>query len=100
MKNPPFTPGPWTAAIGSAVCWVDESSEGVSIAKLTLEEHLPGNLRANAELMAAAPDLFAALERAAVALGGMEQGAPIQRDKLLEIIHAADAALLKAGWAK
>ena len=91
MKNPPFTPGPWE--------WGRERASGVLYGK---DHHVVGEMtharKADKRLIGAAADLFDALERAAVALGGMEQGAPIQRDKLREIIAAADAALLKAGW--
>lgn len=64
MKSKPkFTPGPWKYDAGSGYV---ETLEGNLVANPRSGGHLPGqfeaNTRANAALIAAAPEMFEALE--------------------------------------
>lgn len=70
------------------ICTIDEDSEGVSKAQQ----------KANAKLMAAAPELLSALESLMLAAENLDpqSGAPIGYDELLKAIGAADAVRQKA----
>lgn len=96
MKTLPFTPGPWTLEVSKynpAAILLSPTREAIARIAQALPDH-PGN----AKLIAAAPDLFEALERASVTLGGLSAGMPIAADKLAEVIATCDRALVKAGW--
>ena len=65
MQTPKFTPGPWIAADGdstSIFIYDDKGEDGYLGALATVEHADPDQLAGNAALIAAAPDLYAALE--------------------------------------
>lgn len=93
------TPGPWLAAAGpsSVVGWpVVATPIGRSICNVTWMPGLPPAVeiecKANARLIAAAPDLLEALNALREELSGVDQW----WGKLREAADAADAAIAKA----
>ena len=81
------TPGPWRAPLiggdhgTTGIIWADEPHGGVvATVSRTVQHPDPAEQTANARLIAAAPDMLAALERARVHMDcpAMEVAAPSQ----------------------
>ena len=96
--SPAFTPGPWTAASGPGWKVSVTTSAGAKIRQTTdrpLEER-----QANALLIAAAPDLYGALESALQLIEDLtpcvKQGSIADYQALNEVPARAHAALRKA----
>ncbi|MBC8009195.1 MAG: hypothetical protein H7067_03765 [Burkholderiales bacterium] len=61
--KPKHTPGPWSIAPGMPCCvWTDAVETGRGVAVTAMNARPPEEQIANACLIAAAPELFAALE--------------------------------------
>ncbi len=96
MSDMKFTPGPWHYHIGGTG---DYPTWGIRIGRGLV--HLPGIepmevMDANARLIAAAPDLFVALQAAAEYLDGIPESAAGGDDDAVRIARNAFAALVKA----
>lgn len=106
MSEPKFTKGPWAAetephgvsirgASGVQVAWCStgmvSTPDGVDVVTHT-------HKRANAHLIAAAPELLAALKelRESVSIGSTEYGEELSRDVHPETAQKADRAIAKA----
>lgn len=100
------TPGPWVTAYDDGGITPDTASGNriFDIARIYWPDRLrEAEYRANARLVAAAPDLLAALRGAALAIGNWSRptGAngmtsPRPDDPLVLAMHAAYAAIAKA----
>lgn len=96
-----FTPGPWRVnakypsevdapnGLTVASCWHEEAV-GVTVQLVDVLDCSPEESIANAHLIAAAPDLYAALERLVAEWRGADAGT------LFSAVKEADAALAKA----
>ena len=97
-----WTPGPWT--IGTVNFWWCCGSDGGSVAQIDFAMRDASEANANAHLIAAAPDLYEALERAVGTIRAFHDiGTPKdQRDDLWRLYQASPemkaitAALAKA----
>jgi hypothetical protein len=86
MSDTKFTPGPWSVAD-----WMIVGGNGEYVARMTWDNEEP-----NARLIAAAPDLFLALQAAAEYLDGIPESAAGGDDDAVRIARNAFAALAKA----
>jgi hypothetical protein len=86
-----FTPGPWTCSSDRQGIWeiIHDGDRLAQVWRLTFADDFPA--QANAHLMAAAPDLYAAARRALAVL--KRQGENIIPRSVIE---ALDAAISKA----
>lgn len=57
------TPGPWSVAPNGCCIFTDALTEGRGIAMCGMAARTPEEIAANTKLIAAAPDLFAALQK-------------------------------------
>lgn len=87
--EPKFTPGPWFA--GAKRVWANETEDRLGM-ELTLHGGNNRDNNANARLIAAAPDLYAALQKAALVLSGEA----MTKSELIKALELAQAALAKA----
>ena len=99
--QPKFTPGPWAVELNkNAFGWVDVDGPSFSVDGPTMATDLTAadmaQRIADARLIAAAPDMFAALECLEIAATGAGVPHPKERALLHECITAARAALAKA----
>ena len=94
--KPKWTKGPWRVAGSLGYASYIKSVEGVPIA--CGYEHATAEGRANADLMAASPELFEALERlyAIASKEAINRGFWFEGSEGLEIMCEAKAALAKA----
>lgn len=94
------TPGPWTldSNFGSIKTgWTAKGPDGKSICACASSVGRPGEEKAaNANLIAAAPDLLAALERAEIILAGIPVLRPDGKNPALDQIRDAIAKAKEA----
>ena len=93
MAAPTHTPGPWAVGYGSKVVavYMKPISEGWYVRDQVARFDRDAEGEANARLIAAAPDLLAALK----ALRNECSGTP-RPDQTVPMLAAADAAIAKA----
>ena len=96
-----FTKGPWSVADGLKICGIAERDlpgcafPGPRKGEPVLLAYLVGNcadndqVRANAALISAAPDIYAALKMAEGYIYGVATNEPEEQDKLMGIIKSA-----------
>lgn len=87
-----YTPGPW-ARTGQQI-HLPGFSESAPIARVALDPEFPARTVANATLIAAAPDLLAALEACALHLANTPNSKLVRGHS--EVLSAAYAAIAKA----
>jgi hypothetical protein len=82
FSEPRFTEGPWMAELDYRpgmslnIQIVSERDPNIRIAVMTSDGSFAAQVKANADLIAAAPNLYAALRRLVIAVYGSEEEAP------------------------
>jgi hypothetical protein len=104
MKNPSFIPGPWQAREFAKNEWAIEGAGQMPHAFVAPQVHHTNAdeddpvdvsiARANARLIAAAPELLAAAEMVVAHFNGMKRGA--LSPSLTKAVDASNAAIAKA----
>ena len=92
------TPGPWQYAFeGGTVAFIVEA-DGTAVAKISTTENSTAHNRlpANAQLIAAAPDLLETLQAIESAANYAKDNPRKQTDKLFDILELSRAAIAKA----
>ena len=91
MSKPKFTPGPWSTGFvdGTKIVRESDRSQIAQVAGDYSDPTIWPIMEANAHLIAAAPDLYAALELARERMGGASPG-------MKAMIAQTDTALSKA----
>lgn len=86
------TPGPWAIESGGLNRYVVEESTGNVLASLNYPSHRDiDNERANARLIAAAPELLQALELAKATIERLHRHAPNSAKGTLDVVSSAIA---------
>lgn len=86
MSEPKWTPGPWNATEIPYGFWIEAEKEWIATVHLQDE-----STNATARLIAAAPELYEALERCAAVCAGQD----MTKNGLIDALEAARAALAK-----